>query len=193
MRLSPTLICNFFLVPAPFLFCLGVSPTIASQAMASAGHSQAQAQSQQPSLPASPDDLVRQTIQNELKQTASRTRFMYRMRRETPAGSQTKKYVETNEGTVARLIAINDKPLTADQRRKDDERLQKLLTDPQAQQKHRKDQQEDEQRVQKMLRALPDAFLYQYDGEEIHHGTTIVRLRFNPNPNSNPPNRETQV
>jgi len=144
-------------------------------------------------LPSSAAELVRQTIQNELKQSDSRTRFMYRIRRQTPAGSQTKEYVETSDGAGARLIAVNDQPLTADQLQKEDERLQKLLTDPQAQQKHRKEQQDDAQRVQKMLNALPDAFLYQYDGKETFHGTEMVRLRFNPNPNFAPPNHETQV
>jgi hypothetical protein len=190
MRLRPSTLCRVVFVSASLsLFCLAGSRPIASQSKSSAD----QAQAQEVALPSSAAELVSQTMQNELKQSDSRAHFMYRIRRQTPAGSQTKEYVETSDGAVARLMAVNDQPLTEDQRQKEDERLQKLLTDPQAQQKHRKEQQDDEQRVQKMLRALPDAFLYQYDGKETFHGAEVVRLRFNPNPNFTPANHESQV
>lgn len=195
MRLRHPTLCRIVFISASlWLFCLAGWAAGASHAKSNSDDQTAPAaQSQEVVLPSSAVELVRVTIQNELKQEASRTHFMYRIRRETPAGSQTKEYVETSDGAVARLMAVNDKPLTADQRQKEDERLQKLLTDPQAQQKHRKEQQDDEQRVQKMLSALPDAFLYQYDGKENFRGVQMVRLRFNPNPMFSPPNHETQV
>jgi len=45
-----------------------------------------------------------------------------------------------------------------------------------------------------MVRALPDAFLYQYDGfEPGKNGQQVIRLKFKPNPDYDPPNRELQV
>jgi len=45
-----------------------------------------------------------------------------------------------------------------------------------------------------MVKALPDAFLYQYDGfEPGKNGPQLIRLKFKPNPDYNPPNRELQV
>src|SRR5207249_7492244 len=101
-------------------------------------------------LSASPNELVRQAIDNELRATASHERFQYRGEKQTPSGSTTRQYVETNDGTIARAIAYNHQPLSSDQQRKEEARLQKLARDPDAQQKHRKDAQEEEERVKKM-------------------------------------------
>ena len=130
---------------------------------------------------------------NELKSDEPGQHFQFRGRKQTPKGSQTKDYVETNDGIVARLIAMNDSPLTAEQRQKEDDRLQKLLTDPSMQAKRRKQQQEDEDRVKKMLSAMPDAFNYSYSGIEQSNDGPLVRLAFSPNPNFSPPNRETEI
>src|SRR5256885_12610037 len=142
-------------------------------------------------LPGSPNELVRQAIDNELRATASHERFQYRGEKQTPSGSTTRQYAETNDGTIARAIAYNHQPLSSDQQRKEEARLQKLARDPDAQQKHRKDAQEEEERVKKMLKAMPDAFDYQYDGVEESPQGQLVKLRFKANPNFDPPNRET--
>jgi len=146
-----------------------------------------------PQVPA--QELVRRVIANEDKANNERMRFLYRLRTEKPAtGALTKELVETNEGVVARLIAVNDKPPTAEERQKDDERLQRLASDPQARAAKRKQQKEDEERTTRMVKALPDAFLYQYDGfEPGKNGQPLIRLKFKPNPNYDPPNRELQV
>jgi hypothetical protein len=140
-------------------------------------------------------ELVREAIGNEDKASQENVRYVYRLRTETPkSGAITKELVETNEGIVARLIAVNDKPPTPEERKKDDERLHKLASDPQARAAKRKQQKEDEERTTKMVRALPEAFLYTYDGfEPGKDGHEWVRLKFKPNPAYNPPNRELQV
>ncbi len=146
-----------------------------------------------PQLPA--QELVRQVIANEDKAIKENVRFLYRLRTETPkTGAITKEVVETNEGVVARLIAVNDQPPTAEQRQKDDERLQKLASDPQARAAKQKQQKEDEERTTRMVKALPDAFLYEYDGfEPDKNGQPMIRLKFKPNPKYDAPNRELQV
>ncbi len=146
-----------------------------------------------PQIPA--QELVRRVIANEEKANMENVRFLYRLRTETPkAGALTKELVETNDGVVARLIAVNDRPPTAEERQKDDERLQKLASDPQARAAKQKQQKEDEERTNRMVKALPDAFLYQYDGfEPDKNGQAIIRLKFRPNPNYDAPSRELQV
>jgi len=145
-----------------------------------------------PSVPA--QELVRRVIQNEEKASKDNVRFMYRLRTETPKGSTTKEMIETNGGVVGRLVAVNDKAPTPEQRQKDDEKLQKLVNDPQARATKAKQQKEDEERTTRMVRALPDAFLYQYDGTDTgKDGQPLVRLKFRPNPDYDPPTRELQV
>ncbi len=144
-------------------------------------------------LPASPRELVRQTIENELKQSIGDEKYFYRVHKTSSSGEQVKEYVETDDGAVGRLISVNGQSLNDDQRRKEDQHLQKLATDPDAQKKRRKEQAEDQERINKIIKSMPDAFLFQYDGEEDSPYGKLVRLSFKPNPSFNPPNRESQV
>jgi hypothetical protein len=156
----------------------------------------AAAQSAPPAAPqVSAQELVRRVIANEEKAGHDNVRFLYRLRTEkAKSGAITKELVETNEGVVARLIAVNGKPPTAEQRQKDDERLQALARDPQARAAKQKQQKDDEERTTRMVKALPDAFLYEYDGfEPGENGQLMIRLKFKPNPAFEAPSRELQV
>ncbi len=147
-----------------------------------------------PELPSDPAVLVRRTIDNELKPSHSTTRFMYRVTKKMPDRTETKQMVETSSAVLGRLIAINGKPLTAEQRQKEDKRLERLVKDPSQMTAKRKEQQDDDARTRKMVGALPDAFVYQYAGiEQRAPWGELVELKFKPNPNFNPPARETMV
>jgi len=147
---------------------------------------------QVPDLP--PQELVRRAVSNELEQTTDGIHYMYQVRRERPSGSTTKQLVETKDGVVARLIAINDKPLTPEQRAWDDGKLKQLLSDPRTQSKRQKEQREDAARVMRLIRELPNAFRYEYAGTTPGpNGTQLVRLNFKPDPSYNPPSKETAV
>jgi hypothetical protein len=148
---------------------------------------------QLPSIP--PRELVRRVIDHELKASQDdHTHYMYKDRRQTPEGSKTKMMVETKQGTVAYLVAVNDQPLTPQQRTQEDERLQKFLANSEEQAKKKKDQQQDNDRVVNMFKQLPNAFIYKYDGTVPgSNGHQWVRLKFEPDPNYDPPSRETSV
>jgi hypothetical protein len=173
-----------------FLLCAGVAfgqqPGAAANSHAQSGHTTAA----MPSIPA--NQLVAQVVDNELK-AKDEGRFMYRDRRQTPAGSKTKEMVETNDGVVARLIAVNDQPLTPAERANENARLQGLISHPDEQRRKKKEQQDDAERVKRMFKELPNAFLYQYDGTEQGKSGELIRLKFRPNPKYDPPNRETSV
>ena len=156
------------------------------------------AQTQSPSV--APAELVRKTVQNEVKAaTDDSVRYMFRSRKETPRGTQTKLYVQTRDAMVGLLIALNDKPLTPEQRQAEESRVERLLKNPAELQHKRKQEKDDEERTTRIMKALPDAFLYQYDGNETGKqgvgapGDELVRLRFRSNPNYNPPSRVEQV
>lgn len=148
------------------------------------------AAAQLPQMPA--NQYVRGVVQREMAARGTHA-YMFRLRRETPKGSEIREMVQTKDGLVARVVARNDKPLSAEERRKDDQRLAKLLTDPEARAERKKEQEQDEERAKKLIRSLPDAFHYEYDGlEDGKHGP-LVRLKFSPNPNFEPPSRETLI
>jgi hypothetical protein len=143
--------------------------------------------------PINPDDLVRRAAANEIKANDSHVYFMFKDRTEEKGHSTTKEVIQTPQGGLIRTIAINDKPLTAEQRAKDDEKLQKFANDPEARRKRKQATKEEDQRDSLMLSSLPDAFLYTYAGEEPGPNGPLVHLTFKPNPKFNPPNHETMV
>ena len=146
-----------------------------------------------------PANLVRETADNELKAAHENASFMFRSRRETPHGSQTKLFVQTRDATAGLLIAINDHPLTEEQRRDEQTRLQNLISNPDELRRKQKQEKEDADRESRIMRALPNAFIYEYDGIETgppgigKQGDELVRLKFRPNPKFNPPSRVEQV
>ncbi len=148
----------------------------------------------QQSAQESPQELVRAAVANALRDGDQRTPYIYRLRREKPAASsEVRDIIMTRDGLVARLVAFNDQPLTTEQRARDDARISKLLSDPREQAKRRRQQEEERARVRHMLSALPDAFLYEHDGQEQSPSGTLIRLKFRPNPEFDPPTRETLV
>ena len=161
---------------------------------------------QAPSVPSPSDpsqlhlvELVRKAVQNEINATSGSVRFMFRGIKTTPKGSTTKIYVETSEATAGVAVAYDGKPLTPAQRRDEDARVERVLKNPDEMRKKRAQEHEDSERTMRIMRALPDAFLYEYAGEvtgtaEIGHaGDPLVKLRFHPNPHYRPPSRVEDV
>ena len=149
--------------------------------------------------PESPAELIQKAVDNEVAANNPTPRFSFTDRKEAPHGSQTELLIETNEAMAGMVVAINDKPLTAEQRRAEDGRLARLLNNPDELRKKQKSEKEDSERVDRIMKALPEAFLYEPDGTEIGSqsagkpGDPLVRLKFYPNPKYHPPTRVEQV
>jgi len=148
--------------------------------------------------PASARDLVRQTVDNELKADPG-VKFMFRDQKKTPRGSQTRLLVQTTEAMAGMTIAYDGRPLNPDQRNAEIARNQRFLHDADELRKKRRQEKENEERINRIMRALPDAFLYEYDGSEPgkksigESGAELTRLSFRPNPKYDPPSRVEQV
>lgn len=146
----------------------------------------------------SPQQLVQETVDHELKPDAG-LKFMFRDRKQTPHGSSTKLMVQTTEAMAGMVIAYDDHPLNAEQRQAELARNQRFIRDPEELRKKRKQEKENEDRINRIMKALPDAFLYQEDGTEPgkrgvgEPGVQLIRLRFEPNPKYDPPSRVEQV
>jgi hypothetical protein len=157
----------------------------------------ARADSPLPSLP--PVALVRKTVETEIKANGTSAKFMFRERKETPQGSETKLVIETREAMAAILIAINDRPLTSEQRVAEDARVNRFVNDPVELAKRQKQEKDAAEHIGRIMKALPDAFLYEYAGNEPAKpglgkaGGTLVRLNFRVNPNYVPPTHVEQV
>jgi hypothetical protein len=153
---------------------------------------------QTPAMPAG--DLVRATVQNEVKaSTAPTVRHMFASVKETAHGSQTKLYCETKDAMAGMAIAYDGKPLTAEQRQAEEARLEQLMNSPEELARKRQHEKDDAERVTRIVRAMPDAFVYEYAGTEPgkpglgKEGDELIRLNFRPNPKYEPPSRVEQV
>ena len=144
--------------------------------------SQPASQAQPPSVPAI--ELVRQTVAHELAAANASGHYRYRIDEQTPHGSETRDMVETRNWLIGRLVLKNGKPLAPAQRQEEDERLRDLLTDPEHLERFQIQAHKDEARVRRMIKSLPEAFLFQYDGTEKNgSGRELIRLKFSPNAN----------
>ena len=149
------------------------------------------------SLPA--QELVRRAVANEMKSADQTAKHMFREQKETLQGSQTKLMVETRDAMVGMLIARDGHPLSLEEQRGEYGRIQHFIDDPAELDRKRRKEKEDGERVKSILKALPDAFLYQYDGTETGKpgvgkpGEELIRLKFRPNPKYQPPTRVEEV
>jgi hypothetical protein len=147
-----------------------------------------------------PDALVRAAVANEVKADNDPSiKHFFRSRKQTSKGSQTRLYVETKDAMAAMMIALNDKPLTPEQEQGETHHLTWLMENPDQLRKKRAREKEDDERTMRIVKALPDAFRYQYDGTENSaagigkEGDQLVRLKFTPNPSYSPPSRVEQA
>jgi hypothetical protein len=148
-------------------------------------------------LPA--QELVRRSVQNEVNAAKDPGRYMFLNRKLTPRGSQTKWMVQTREGMASLIVAFNDQPLNEQQKRDEYARVERFLKDPDELKKKQKQEIEDTEHTTRIVKALPDAFVYEYDGTEPgtqdvgRSGDQLVRLKFRPRPEYDPPTRVEQV
>src|SRR6201993_1533257 len=148
----------------------------------------------------SPNELVRQTVARELAAANQPSqKHMFRSRRQTPKGSQTRLYVETKDALAGMLIAINDQPLSQQQQQAETDHLNWLAGSPEQLRKKHAREKEDAERTLRIVKALPDAFRYKYAGTANSGpdlgkpGDELVRLEFTPNPAYSPPSKVEQV
>ncbi|HEX3473294.1 MAG TPA: hypothetical protein VHT28_19090, partial [Silvibacterium sp.] len=139
-----------------------------------------------------PIALVRRAAHNELG-TGDGHPFRYVLHKIDDGRITTKEIVETKDGDVARLIATGDQPLSPEAAQAEIDRLNNLLAHPEIQAHRHKREQEDSTRANEMIRLLPDAFIYQFEGMVDTPSGPSYRLSFKPNPNFHPPDREAEV
>jgi len=143
-----------------------------------------------PPLPKDANELVKDAIKHQLEaDAADHTHWRYHIHREDEKGSQDRDVIDTKDGQIARTLLINGQPLTAEQRATDEARMKKLVDDPAERAKRNKRSKDDEDNGVQMFKAIPDAFIFKYEGAE----NGQVRLSFFPNPHYNAPTRELQV
>jgi len=155
-------------------------------------------QNQPPEISA--NELVKETVAREVEAANDPSiKHMFRSRKQTPKGSQTRLYVETNDSMAGMLIAVNDQPLNPQQKQAEMDHLAWLANNPEQLRKKHTREKEDAERSLKIVKALPEAFRYEYAGTQNGEpglgksGDPLLRLKFTPNPGYSPPSHVEQV
>jgi hypothetical protein len=138
----------------------------------------------------SADQLARRVIRNELKvRDEDHSHWMYRVEQEKNGRDEVWQIIETKDGDLGRLLAVNGRPLSREEQRKEDWRIQSLVTDPEEQKRLQKARNNDSDEAMSLLQTLPDAFLFNY----VSHRGELVEMQFTPNPKFEPSSREAHV
>jgi len=138
----------------------------------------------------SANDLVRAVVANELKaQGGSYGRWMYRVDKEEQNKQKAKEVVQTGQGSLELLVAIEGRPLNAKEQQDERERIGNLVRNSAEQQRLKQTKRKDTEQCEAFFKMLPDALTFIYAGRD----GDLIRLSYRPNPSFQPPSREARV
>lgn len=128
----------------------------------------------------SANDLARRVIDNEIRaEDQDNSHWMLRLQVQKPnQGSEVDEVIQTSKGELQLPLLINGHPPSKAEEQQAEQRIQQLVSNASAVQKTRKEKSEDYQRSRRMLKMLPDAFIYTYGQRRGDR----VELKFRPNP-----------
>jgi hypothetical protein len=151
-------------------------------------------------LSASPKQVAEDAVANEIKLIKYDHSYLrYRVHTRDAKGDQVRDVIESKDGTVARVVMRNDRPLTTAEDAAEHQRLQAMLDSPSAFQKHIEKDQSGKKLAIDMIKLLPDAMLFSYvpgqpQREHKPAGSPAeLVIDFSPNPKWNPPTMTSQA
>lgn len=113
-------------------------------------------------------------------------------------GDQTRDQIETPDGSVARLILRNGRPLTPEEDAAERERLNAVLQSPASFTRHVRREQENKKMGVKLIQQMPDAFVWSFTPGQPQPPNwsaasgAVLTLDFKPNPKWSPPDMESE-
>lgn len=143
---------------------------------------------------------MRATVANEVAAANNRAvKFMFCSRKQTSKGVQDKVYAEANEAVASMAVSDSEHPLSPQQQSAETKKLAQLANSPSDLRRKQEHGNQELDHTIRIVRALPDAFTYEYVGTENAEpglgkpGSQLVRLHFKPNPSYSPPSTVEQV
>jgi hypothetical protein len=138
----------------------------------------------------SAQDLLKRVVDNELAADKNdNSLWMYTSVMRKDGGSVKEIFAETNHGILTRRIAQDGKPLDKDQSEEQIQHIRELVSDPSEALKIDRDQADDANQAEDMLRLLPQALIATYG----KHRGVLQAINIKPNPNFQPSSHEAKV
>ena len=146
-----------------------------------------------PSVPALPSqtakELIADTCYNELQQREKRTLWSYVAKRRSNNHVFREQVIETVDAPVRHLLAVDGEPPTSVQMKEENDRNRELLKNASRRHAIQKQQDNDDKKMEELLRIIPEAFLFEDQGQE----GESERIAFHPNPGFKPKTYEQRI
>jgi hypothetical protein len=143
-------------------------------------------------MPPTPLQVVKAMIANEDDDPAHKDRYEFVSNERSERTGEhvwTERVVETAQGRVRFLLAVDGKPLSAEEEQQERGRLAAIVADPDAFVARERAQKDDEAQARKMLDMLSTAFIF--DNVRLENG--VWTMNFHPNPEATPHGLEERV
>ena len=143
-----------------------------------------------PALPSqSAKELIGDACYNELQQRETRTLWSYVAERHSNNHVFREHVIETVDGPVRHLLAVDGYPPTSLQMKEENDRHQELLNNALRRRGIQKQQDDDDKTIGELLIIIPDAFVFEDQGTE----GESERIAFHPNPEFKPKTYEQRI
>jgi hypothetical protein len=114
---------------------------------------------------------------------------MYRDDNKVPDAHTVKLVIQTSQGDLSKAIEKNGHPLTPQEQKEDEQRIDTFVNDASVREKQKRDHAQDAEKASALTKLLRDAFLWTVTGRDGAETT----LHFKPDPKFDPPTREARV
>jgi hypothetical protein len=104
----------------------------------------------------SANELARKVVTNELKsQDEDHGHWMYRLEKRESDKKQVQEIIQTKYGSLSRLVSVNGRLLDTKQRQKENQRIQRLVSNPDEQRKLQQERNKKAERGRDCSRVCP--------------------------------------
>jgi hypothetical protein len=143
-----------------------------------------------PALPSqTAKDLIRDACYNELQQREKTTLWSYVAERHSNNHVFREQVIETVDSPVRHLLAVDGHAPTPAQMKEENDRQQRLLKSESGRHAIQKQQEDDNKKMEELLRIIPEAFVFEDQGKE----GESEKIAFHPNPEFKPKTYEQRI
>jgi hypothetical protein len=143
-----------------------------------------------PALPSqTAKELIGEACYNELQQREDKTLWSYRAERRVGNRVFLEQVIETVDGPVHRLLAVDGHPPTPAESPEEDDRNHELLKNPSGRRAIQKQRDDDDRKMEELLRIIPEALVFEDQGQE----GESEKIAFHPNPGFKPKTYEQRI
>jgi hypothetical protein len=143
-----------------------------------------------PALPSqTAKDLIRDACYNELQQREKTTLWSYVAERHSNNHVFREQVIETVDSPVRHLLAVDGHAPTSVQMKEENDRQQRLLKSQSGRHAIQKQQEDDNKKMEELLRIIPEAFVFEDQGKEAES----EKIAFHPNPEFKPKTYEQRI